>query len=313
MKKLFKIATLLTFVFLLFSCGGSGKKAERKGSEVFTDAKQRQVAIPRPVKRIISMAPNVTELLFAIGLDEEIAGVTDFCDYPEAAKSKPKIGGYFNPNIEAILLLEPDLIVATPDGYSKGRVEKLDSTGVAVFIVNSQSVDEMLETILILGKVAGKSDTAEPLVDKLQKRVRAVRDSVESIPKEKRPKVFYEIGHDPIITAGPGTFIDHLITTAGGVNIAGDAATGWPRYNVEAIITKEPDIIITAPHVSSGDKDQIESRTNAWKKYRTIPAVKNNRIYPVDSNLLMRSGPRLVEGLEILHDLFVKNETQSKE
>jgi iron complex transport system substrate-binding protein len=252
------------------------------------------------------MAPSSTELLFAIGLDEEIVGVTTFCNYPDAAKGKAKIGGYFNPNVEAILSLEPDLIVATPDGYSKDRVEKLDSTGAPVFLVDPKNVDEILATMLTLGKVTGKEDTAKQVVGKLRARVEAVREKVKAVPQEKRPKVFYEIGHDPLITAGPGTFVDNLITDAGGINIASDAPTNWPRYSVEAVLTKEPDIIITAPHVSSSDETKMETRLAAWRKYRTIPAVQNGRIYPVISDILLRPGPRIVDGLEELHRLFTK-------
>ncbi len=305
MRKLIKIMAILMLANILFACGSSGKR-ERKDSEVFIDAKQRQVTVPRPVKRIVSMAPSSTELLFAIGLDEEIVGVTTFCNYPDAAKGKAKIGGYFNPNVEAILSLEPDLIVATPDGYSKDRVEKLDSTGAPVFLVDPKNVDEILATMLTLGKVTGKEDTAKQVVGKLRARVEAVREKVKDVPQEKRPKVFYEIGHDPLITAGPGTFVDNLITDAGGINIANDVATNWPQYSVEAVLPKEPDIIITAPHVSSDDQAEIETRTNAWKKYRTIPAVQNGRIHPVISDILLRPGPRIVDGLETLHDLFAK-------
>lgn len=306
MNKLFKMTTAVMLALLLFSCGGSGKKAERKGSEVFTDAMQRQVTVPKSAKRIVSMAPSVTELLFAIGLDEEIVGVTDFCNYPDAAKEKSKIGGYFNPNVEAILSLEPDLIVATPDGYSKERVEKLDLTGAPVFLVHPQDVDEMLETMLTLGKVTGKEDTAKQVVEKLRERVETVRKEVKAIPQDKRPKVFYEIGHDPLCTAGPGTFVDNLISDAGGINIASDAPNNWPRYSVEAVITKKPDIIITAPHVSSSDETKMETRLEAWRKYRTIPAVQNGKIYPVISDILLRPGPRIVDGLEELHRLFAE-------
>jgi iron complex transport system substrate-binding protein len=245
------------------------------------------------------MAPNVTEMLFAIGLEHEIVGVTDFCDYPDAAQERTRIGGYYNPSIEAILSLSPDLIVATPDGYSRERVEKLDQSGIPVFLVNPKNIDAVLEAMLILGKVTGKDNAANQTVTGLRLRVEAIRIAVAFIPVEQRPKVFYEIGQDPLVTAGPGNFVDDLITTAGGINIASDAATDWPRYSVEAVIMKDPDIIITAPHSSSA-----ESSASAWQKYRTVPAVQNDRIHTVDPNILLRSGPRIVDGLEALHNLF---------
>jgi iron complex transport system substrate-binding protein len=243
-------------------------------------------------------------MLFAIGLDAEIVGVTNFCDYPKAAKAKDKIGGYFTPNIEAILSLKPDLIIATPDGYSKERVEKLDAAGMSAFVVNPRNIDGVLETMLMLGKVTGKEDNAKRVVKELAIRVRAVKEKAAAIPMEIRPKVFYEVGHDPIITAGPETFVDNIITEAGGINIAADANTDWPRYSVEAIITKEPDIIITAPHTSSDGDDNKETRLNVWRRFRTIPAVQNNRIYPMDSNILLRPGPRVIDGLEAMNAIF---------
>jgi len=302
-----KAIAIFMIACVLSGCGGSDKKATRRSAEVFTDAMQRQVTVPRPLKRVVSMAPNVTEMLFAIGLDDEIIGVTDFCDYPDAAREKPKIGGYYNPSIEMILSLAPDLIIATPDGYSKERIERLDQSGISVFLVNPQKIDEVLETMLTLGRITGKDDVARRVVEDLRARVEAVREKVSSIPVEKRPKVFYEIGHDPLITAGPGNFVDSLISAAGGINIAGDAPTDWPRYSIEAVIMKAPDVIITAPHVASGEDTTTDADTSVWQKYKTIPAARNGRIYPVNPNILLRSGPRIVDGLEELHRLFAES------
>ena len=300
MRKL-ALTALLAALLIITAC--ANKPDNKEGSTVFTDAMHRQIAIPATVRRIISMAPSNTEMLFALGLDKEIVGVTAFCNYPEAAKHKQKIGGYSNPSIEAILSLDPDLIVATPDGYSRDRIEKLDSTGIPVFVVNPTTLDGVMETMLTLGKITGRYDVAKQVVKKLRNRIKAVEKRVEKVPLEKRPKVFYEIGHDPLITAGPGTFVDDLITRAGGINIAHNAGTGWPRYSVEAVITLEPDIIITGSHVSSGKPG--ESRTRLWQKYRTVPAVKNGRIYSVDSDITLRPGPRAVDGLEKLNSLFM--------
>ena len=298
MKTMIKIIAVLITIQILHGCGGSGKTA-RRNTEMFTDAVQRQVAVHRPVKRIISMAPNITEMLFAIGLDDEIVGVTSFCDYPDAARNKPRIGGYYDPSIEMILSLKPDLIIGTPDGYSKERVEKLDRSGIPIFLVNPQNINGVLDSMLTLGKVTGKEMAAEQVVEKLRMRVKAVTEKAGAIPVAKRPKVFYEIGRDPLITAGPGNFVDDLITSAGGNNIASDAPGSWPRYSVEAVLMKAPDVIITAPdHTSSG------AEASTWQKYRTIPAVKNGRIYQIDPNILLRPGPRIVDGLEKLYDLF---------
>jgi len=175
LKKIIGVISLLISIYMLFGCGGCNKRTDRRDIVIFTDAMQRQVKVPKSVKRIVSLAPNVTEMLFAIGLDEEIVGVTRFCNYPPAARNKHQIGGYYDPNIEVILSLTPDLIVATPDGYSKERVEKLNQTGVSVFIVNPENIDEVFESMSLLGKVTGKEKIAKQVVEKLCSRVKAGR------------------------------------------------------------------------------------------------------------------------------------------
>ena len=307
MNRLAKIIAVFIIANVILGCGGTDKKTARQETKIFTDDMQKQVTVPSPVKRIVSMAPNVTEMLFAIGLSDEIVGVTSFCDYPDAAREKTSIGGYYDPSIEAILSLAPDLVVATPDGYSKERVEKLGQSGISVFLVNPQNIDEVLETMLTLGKVTGKDNAAKQVVEDLRDRVETVRKEVADIPAAERPKVFYEIGTDPLITVGPGTFVDDLINSAGGINIASDAPSDWPQYSVEAVIAKKPDVIITAPHSSSEQDTATEANTNIWQKYRTMPAVQNGRIYTVDPNILLRSGPRIVDGLERLYSLFTES------
>jgi len=302
MKKILNITTgIIIILCLLFVQYGCGKKASKRETVIFTDAMGRQINVPKSVKRIVSMAPNVTEMLFLLGLDNEIVGVTDFCNYPDLAKSKTKIGGYYNPNIEVILSLSPDLIVATPDGYSKERVDRLEESGIAVFLVNPLKIDDVLDSILLLGKATGKEEKANQEVEDMRNRIMKVKDSVAEIPENKRVKVFYEIGNDPLVTVGPENFVNDLIETAGGINIANDASNPWPVYSVEAVIMKNPDIILTAPATMVSSTEQQETK---WDKYRTISAVKNNRIYHIDPDTLLRSGPRVVNGLEILYSLF---------
>lgn len=303
-RSLIGIAIICAILCTLSACGKDKQKTDTSKSIIYTDAMQRQVNIPQVPKRIVSMAPSNTEMLFAIGLNEEIVGVTKFCDYPESAKSKRKIGGYSSPNIETILTLKPDLIIATPDGYVKKSLEVLESAGIAIFIVNPKNIDGILDTMLMLGKITGKEENARKVVEKLAIRVKYVKEKTADIPMEMRPKVFYEIGHDPIITAGPGTFVNSVITEAGGINIASDAKTDWQRYSVEAIITKEPDIIITAPHANSDNNGEMLISLDSWQRFSTIPAVKNNRIYPLYSNILLRPGPRIIDGLEAMHTIF---------
>ncbi len=146
-KSLIAVAIICTVICTIFGCGKDKQKSDTDKQFIFIDAMQRVMKIPQIPKRIISMAPSNTEMLFAIGLNEEIVGVTNFCDYPEPAKYKKKIGGYFTPNIEAILNIKPDLVVATPDGYIKKKLEILESSGIPIFIVNPKKINEILDTM----------------------------------------------------------------------------------------------------------------------------------------------------------------------
>ncbi len=299
--KIIRIIAIYLVIISFLSLCGCGKKVNNSDTIEFTDGMQRQVKVPKSVKRIVSMAPNVTEMLFAIGLNEEIVGVTDYCDYPEIAKEKAKIGGYYNPNIEVILSLKPDIIIATPDGYSKERIARLEQAGIPIFLVNPRSLDEIFSSMLMLGNVTGKKESAEEIVKNLQSRVKVITDKVKYITR--KPKVFYELDHSPLITVGPNNFVDDLITKAGGINIANDAPGSWPQYSVESVIIKNPDIIITAPY-SMGSGNSSQPLINEWKKYRTISAVKNNKIYAINPDIVLRAGPRTVDGLESLYKAF---------
>ncbi|MGQ9609449.1 MAG: ABC transporter substrate-binding protein [bacterium] len=299
--KIIRIFVISLIIFYLLCLLGCGKRVSNRNTIEFTDDMQRQVKVPRSVKRIVSMAPNVTEMLFAIGLNEEIVGVTDYCNYPEIAKEKTKIGGYYNPNIEVILSLKPDIIIATPDGYSKERVAKLEQAGISIFLVNPRSLDDIFNSMIMLGNITGKKEIAEETVKKLKSRVKIITDKVKYI--KRKPKVFYELDHSPLITVGPNNFVDDLITKAGGINIANDAPSSWPQYSIESVIIKNPDIIITAPY-SMGSGNSSQPLINEWKKYRTISAVINNRIYAINPDIVLRAGPRAIDGLESLYEVF---------
>jgi len=305
MRKPIIIITVLIMSICL-SFYGCSKKNSSRNTVLITDAMGRQIKIPKNVKRIVSMAPNVTEMLFSIGLDNEIVGVTDYCNYPESAKSKTKIGGYYNPNVEMILSLSPDLIVATPDGYSKERIEKLEQSGIPIFLVNPQDINEVMVSMTLLGKVTGKEEIANQVVDNMRSRIMTIKNKVSQIPEQKRPKIFYEIGEDPLVTVGPNNVVNDLITTAGGVNVAKDAPSSWPVYSVEAVIMKNPDVILTAP--STMTSSEKNAQIDKWNKYRTVSAVINGRIYAVDPDIMLRSGPRVLDGLEKLYSLFYQKQ-----
>lgn len=298
----------LLLIFLLLT--GCSKKTGDivKDSEGFpvhiVDDMGRNVVIDREPQRIISLAPSNTEILFALNLGERIAGVTEYCDYPQEANNKEKIGGFSTPNIEKVISLNPDLVIAT--SMHQKAVEELERLGVPVIVLFPKKVSDVLNNITLIGRATGQEDVAEGLVKDLKARMDAVTDKTGKIPEGKRPRVYYEVWHDPLITAGPDTFVDDLITLAGGINIAGDSKTSYPEISLEVVIQKDPQIFIYSHHGNSRQEiEQIYSRQN----WQDISAIKNKRVYIIDQNLVQRATPRLIDGLEelakMLHpDLF---------
>ena len=252
----------------------------------------RKVEVPHSAKRIVSMAPSITEILFALGLNEEIVGVTDFCDYPEAALTKPRIGGFVNPNIEKIVSLKSDLIIATRDGNRMGTIHRLNDLGFSVYVVNPKGFDGVMKTIQNIGEIVGRQDESRRTIRDMITRKEKVVRFTRSLPQ---PKVFFQVGNAPIITVGRGTLADDLIHLAGGKSISENETLSYPLYSIETILSKAPEIIIMSSMESNKDYSNLIKK---WQNWKNIPAVKKNAIYVVDSNLVDRPTPRIVEGLE---------------
>jgi iron complex transport system substrate-binding protein len=258
------------------------------------DEAGRKVKVPPSPKRIISLAPSITEILFALRFNEEIAGVTNYCDYPEAASSKPRIGGFVSPSIEKIVSLKPDLIVAIQDGNRWDTIERLNHLGFPVYVIDPKGWKGILETIEHMGDAFGKKEESRRIVSDMTKKKDRIVSLTRSLP---RPKVFFQMGLSPVVTPGPNTLADDLIRLAGGKNIAGDDPMQYPSYNIETIMLKAPEIII----LSSMEKERDYAHlVKMWQDWKNIPAVKRNAIYVVDSNIVDRPGPRTPEGLEKL-------------
>ena len=271
---------------------------------VFLDDLGRKVEIAPSPKRIVSLAPGITELLYGLGLDGEIAGVTIYCNYPEAARLKPKIGGFTNISVEKILSLNPDLIIGTADGNSKETVMRLESLGMPVYVTNPKTLDEILGMVLAIGRITGKEREAKKLTLDLKNRVKNLSSLVNG---RRKRSVFFQVGGDPIITVGRDTVHNQLITLAGGVNIAGGEKTLYPRYSVEEVIARQPEVIILT---SMKYETDVSTIWNKWRKWPNIPAVRDNRLHVIDTDLIDRSSPRIVDALaemvKIIHPEVVK-------
>jgi len=280
---------LLTFVLsLLVQLPAQGQEG------LFTDEIGRKVKIPHSPKRIVSMAPSITEILFTLGLREEIVGVTDFCDYPEATLTKQRIGGFVNPSIEKIVSLRPDLILGIRDGNRMDTIRGLNDLGFSVYVVDPTGFDGVVKTIGNIGEVVRRREKSTEIMRKMTKKKEVVVELTQSLHK---PKVFFQVGSSPIVTVGRGTLGDDLIRLAGGRSISDNESGSYPLYGVETILSKAPEVIILS---SMDTKRDYFNLMKMWRSWRELPAVRMNAIYVIDSNLVDRPTPRVVEGLEAM-------------
>jgi len=261
----------------------------------FVDDMGREVTIDEIPQRIVSHVPSITETLFALGLGERVVGVSDYCDYPEAVKSKDSAGNYFNPSIERIVALEPDLVLT--DGHSES-IKQLDELRppITYMVIDPKDIDGIFRDLELLGKVTGTEGEAEKLIRDMQNSIAHIIVLVKDAPKVK---VFYIIDATDLTlpwTAGPGSFVDWLITTAGGENIAAQAQGAWVQFSIEQIVSSDPEIIILpAKHGTVFTSPEVLQGHPIWQK---VTAVKQDRIRIIDGDLVDRSGPRIVQGLE---------------
>jgi iron complex transport system substrate-binding protein len=267
-----------------------------------TDDLGRKVTINKLPQRIVSLAPSNTEILFALGLDDKIIGVTDYCDYPEAAKSKPRVAGYSTPNLEKLVSLQPDLVLAESI-HEKTVLPALEKLGLTIFLSWARSIDTIMNDITSIGQMNGKSKTATQLVNKLTSRIKAVSTKTQILSPEKRPRVLYVVWHQPIRTMGSETFIDDLIKTAGGINIFSKDFDKSRVVSLESVVAKNPQVIIVTGMATSGDL--IYNAIKTEERLKSVDAMVNNRIYRIsDANLIERPGPRIVDGLDELAKLI---------
>ncbi|MCW4017124.1 MAG: cobalamin-binding protein [Candidatus Bathyarchaeota archaeon] len=248
-------------------------------------------------ERIVSLAPSNTELLFAVGAGNNVVGITDYCNYPynftawTEAGNITSIGDYWQPAIEPIISLEPDLVLASGDASSEVAT-KLRNLGYNALIIEATDINGVLRDIFLVGQATNNTENAQALVNSLHERIDTVTETIAEANATKL-KVYDEIWHDPLMAAGPGTFISDLISLAGGENIFDDTPTDWPIVSSDSVISKNPDIILS-------QNTEVASRAG-WS---SINAVKNNQIYQIDEDIFSRPGPRLIDALEVLSEII---------
>ena len=292
-----KWAMLLVSIMLLSlisACTPSPEEAT-PGAIEFTDQLGRVVKLEGTPQRIISLAPSNTEIIYALGLQDRLVGVTDYCDYPPEAKDKPGIGGFSTPNIEEIVALSPDLILAASI-HEKRIIPQLEAKGMTVFALTAKTLDKTLAAITLVGKVTGKEEEASKLVAEMEARVKMITDKTAGLRQEQRPRVFYLTWHDPLKTSGAGTLLNELIQKTGGTNIFPDI-TGSKSIDLEILVARDPQVMIAGIGMGTGE-DQPFQYLETESRLQNTEARKNGRIYGIDMDLSGRAGPRIVDGLE---------------
>ncbi|MGE5172422.1 MAG: ABC transporter substrate-binding protein [Betaproteobacteria bacterium] len=278
MKKLFIITTLILSIAQVASAAGPAS----------------------PPKRIVSLAPSMTEILYALGLGDNIVGVTTFCDYPEEAKKKAKIGGMSNPSMEAVISLKPDIVVLTTDGNPKEFEERLVALKINTVVFQARRLVELPRGIRDLGKALGVKDRADTLAHEIEagiNRLKAESPAFRASGQSSiRKKVLFIVWPEPLIVAGPGTAMDDAITLLGYENIAASAKSSYPKYSLEEAIREAPEVLVIG---KGSGMDMHAVSQGILQKLATVPAVKNGKVCFLGDGLY-RLGPRVIRGIEEL-------------
>ncbi len=247
--------------------------------------------------RIVSMAPNLTEILFALGLGPSIVGVTGDSDYPPAAADKPKVGSFWQPNIEAIVATRPDLVVTLGFEQQKNLAHRLRRMGCDSLILDIETIEDLFQGMLAVGAATGTDDRAREWVGDIQARIRGLRTTLGT---GDAPKVLWVVQREPLRVAGRDTFPNELIELASGRNAIGATLHKYPPIGAEQVIASGIEVIIEPTMLEGDESKQREQAFQYWSRFRNVPAVANGRIYIVDGDLVSRLSPRLYQGVEIV-------------
>jgi iron complex transport system substrate-binding protein len=262
------------------------------------DVLGRRVTISAPPQRIVSLAPSITEQLFAVGAGDRVVGVTLYDNYPPQVRRLERVGGYVakSISIEKILSVRPDLVLARGE-IQRGVIEALEQSSIPVMAIEPSSFDEVYGTLTLIGRLTDQAQEATRVVAEMQRRVARVRQKVAAIPPHRRVSVFYKAYDEPLLTAGPSTFIGRLIDLAGGVNIFADLTASYPQVSAEEVLRRNPDVILEPASNGTQLPSETALRHPGW---RHLAAVKHGRVYLLDDDLVSRPGPRLAKALQVI-------------
>ena len=264
-----------------------------------SEGQGRQVFLPSPPRRLVSLAPSITEILYFLELGDRLLGVTSFCNFPAEVKNKPRVGTYWEFNLEAILNLKPDLVLAMAhQGEGPSSLEVLRHWKIPFYLGRADTLPELFNLIEDIARLMGQEEVARRKLPQLKARAQRVQKRVQGIP---RPRVLLEIDQEPLITVGRSSIQGDLIQRAGGTNIADSIDQRYPVFNLEEVLKFQPEVIL---FTGMADAASLPRRMYFWQQWKLLPAVKAGRLHWVEPDLVDRPGPRLVDGLELMAKFF---------
>lgn len=306
--------SILLAVFLALSiavsvgCFSNGDEPAQVGKYADSQVERKPYflkgAPKKSPQRIVSVSPNVTEIIYALGAGDRLVGVTRFCDYPAPAKALPKIGGFWDLSLEAVVGLHPDLVICVPNAQNQTVTSRLSDMGLSIYMTYGYDLQDVKTSISAIGDVLEVPQRARELNAQLTAELDLVRQQVRGLAK---PKVLFLYGRRPLVAAGPGSYANALIEIAGGVNVAAVGNIRYPTLSVETVIGYAPDVIIDAYQAGHGAAEELD-----LKRIQVIPAVKNNRVYPLSHNAALRPGPRAPQDARLLAERFHGLQGQSR-
>jgi len=286
------VIVLMMTVVLLIAIGTPSD------AKIVTDQLGRQITVPENPQRVVTLAPSITEIIYALGQENLLKGVTLYSDFPPAAVNFPKVGSYVQLNLEKIVALKPDLCIAIKDGNPRVVANRLESLNIPVYAVDPRNLETVMQTVLEIGNLLNANQRAGLLVQRMRSRVFKVKSLVAKAGY--RPRVFFQIGISPIVSVGTHTFIHELIVLAGGKNLA-QGPVAYPRFSREQVLALSPEVFIITSMARAAVFEQVKAE---WSRWPNMPAIRDHRIFLEDSNFFDRPTPRLVDGLELLVKLI---------
>jgi iron complex transport system substrate-binding protein len=295
-----KISDLILITYVLFLTLLAAPAHARS----VVDQTGEEIELPAVPTRVLALAPSLTEMIFSLQAEDKLIGATSYSNFPEAANNLPRVGSYVQLDLEKIISLKPELCIAIKDGNPRRTIDAIKGLGIPVFAIDPRNIEQILDAFRLVGDILGASQRADELVADMERRLALVKKRVDA--SKTRPRVFFQIADIPIISAGKDSYIDKLITMAGGTNLAGNM-TEYPRYSWENIMQLQPEIIVISSMAGGKSPELLKA---PWQKWPEIPAVRNNQLHVVNADLFNRPTVRLIDGLEILSEILHPDDSE---